>query len=86
MRAARGVEKADRLFYEELGRKIKKMADVMYSLEDGMGQTPLFNDSGDNVARSMVSLLAALREEFGITPDYKASFPDAGYYCLRSEM
>ena len=56
----------------------------MYSLEDGMGQTPLFNDSGDNVARSMVSLLAALREEFGITPDYKASFPDAGYYCLRS--
>ena len=84
MRAARGVEKADRLFYEELGKKIKKMADVMYSLEDGMGQTPLFNDSGDNVARSMVSLLAALREEFGITPDYKASFPDAGYYCLRS--
>ena len=84
MRAAKGVEKADRLFYEELGKKIKKMADVMYSLEDGMGQTPLFNDSGDNVARSMVSLLAALREEFGITPDYKASFTDAGYYCLRS--
>ena len=55
----------------------------MYSLEEGMGRTPLFNDAGDNVARSMTSLLAALREEFLITPSLRRAFPDAGYYCLR---
>ena len=70
MRTAKAVHAADRLLYQELLTVIRKMADAMYSLEDGMGHTPLFNDAGDNVARTMVSLLAALRDEFGITPNY----------------
>lgn len=82
MRTAKGVRSADRLLYQELLRVMQRMADAMYSLEEGMGHTPLFNDAGDNVARSMVSLLAALREEFQITPNYRSGFPDAGYYCL----
>ena len=83
MRTAKAVHAADRLLYQELSAVIQKMADAMYSLEDGMGHTPLFNDAGDNVARTMVSLLAALRDEFGITPNYQQAFPDAGYYTLR---
>ncbi len=83
MRTAKAVKPADRLWYQELLETIQKMADAMYSLEEGMGRTPLFNDAGDNVARSMTSLLAALREEFLITPSLRRAFPDAGYYCLR---
>ncbi len=83
MRAAKGVKDADQLFCHELSALLQPMTDAMYSLEAGMGHTPLFNDSGDNVARSMLSLLAALREEFSIAPVNKNAFPDAGYYCLR---
>lgn len=83
MRTAKAVKPADRLWYQELLETIQKMADAMYSLEEGLGRTPLFNDAGDNVARSMTSLLAALREEFLITPSLRRAFPDAGYYCLR---
>ena len=83
MRAAKGVKDADQLFYQELSALLQPMTDAMYSLEEGMGHTPLFNDAGDNVARSMLSLLAALREEFSIAPVNKNAFPDAGYYCLR---
>lgn len=62
---------------------LQKMADAAYSLEDGMGQTPLFNDAGDNVARPLPGLLALLEKSFGIVPKQQASFPEAGYYCLR---
>ena len=85
MRAAKGVKDADQLLYQELTALLQPMTDAMYSLEEGMGHTPLFNDSGDNVARSMLSLLAALREEFSIAPVSKNAFPDAGYYCLRQQ-
>ena len=85
MRAAKGVKDADQLFYQELSALLQPMTDAMYSLEEGMGHTPLFNDAGDNVARSMLSLLAVLREEFSIAPVNKNAFPDAGYYCLRHQ-
>ncbi len=84
MRAAKGVKASDPQFYEELRKLLQKMADVMYSLENGMGQTPLFNDSGDNVARSMISLLDSLREEFQITPVSRHAFPEAGYYGIEN--
>lgn len=85
MRMAKAVKPADRLWYQELLGTIQKMADAMYSLEEGLGRTPLFNDAGDNVARSMTSLLAALREQFLITPVQSMVFPEAGYYCLRKK-
>lgn len=85
MRAAKAVRPTDPIWYGELLPVIQKMADAMYSLEEGMGHTPLFNDAGDNVARSMNDLLAALREEFRIMPEYKQAFEQAGYYCLREQ-
>ena len=57
MRAAKGVKDADQLFYQELSALLQPMTDAMYSLEEGMGHTPLFNDSGENVARSMLRIL-----------------------------
>ena len=64
---------------------MQRMADAVCSLEEGMGRTPLFNDSGDNVARPLECLQEALQEEFQIVPRRRQSFPCAGYYCLRGE-
>jgi len=86
MRAAKGVKAADKLLYQEFLTVIQKMADAMYSIEEGMGHTPLFNDAGDNVAKSMLSILAALREEFMIVPKEQQAFPFAGYYWIRDRQ
>lgn len=61
---------------------LKPMCDFVYSMERGANRTPLFNDSGDNVAKSAASLLACAKERFGVEPEYRASFPDAGYRLL----
>lgn len=82
MRTAKAVRTSDDSWYRELLTVIRKMADAMYSIEGGMGHTPLFNDSGNNVARSYAGLTAALQEEFQIIPEKKDAFLDAGYYCL----
>jgi len=84
MRVAKAVKNTDKEWYGELSLTMQKMADAVWSLEEGMGHTPLFNDAGDNVARPLDGLLDALREEFQITPDRagKKAFPNAGYYCL----
>lgn len=87
MRAARAVHMSDPVFYEELSAVVRNMIEAMDALEGGMGQTPLFNDAGDNVARPMNSLLTAAEAEFEFVPaeHKKRAFPDAGYYCLANE-
>lgn len=82
MRTAKGLKDTDPEFCRILAGSMKKMADAVFSLEEGMGRTLLFNDAGDNVARPLDALCAALKEEFSIGPDKKNAFPKAGYYCL----
>lgn len=84
MRVAKAVRRTDPAWYGELLDTMQKMGEAVWSLESGMGHTPLFNDAGDNVARPANSLLKALEEEFHILPgqDGRQAFPDAGYYCL----
>lgn len=60
---------------------IQKMLDAIYSLERGFSRTPLFNDAGDNVAKSSQSLVAACKE-LGFISRYKDSFNDAGYFKI----
>ncbi len=84
-RVARAVRNSDPSFCRELLPVLKKMADAAWSLENGLGRTPLFNDAGDNVAKPLSdALLQGLKSEFGICPDAEGhrAFPDAGYYCL----
>lgn len=64
---------------------IQLMLNAMTSLEDGFNRTPLFNDAGDNVAKSASSLIRACKNELGLSPSYQNSFPIAGYYKLRCE-
>ncbi len=69
--------------YKKLLSIIQKMLDALCSLEKGIGRTPLFNDSGDNVAKYTYQLVNAAKEIFSIEPkDDKFSFSDSGYYKL----
>lgn len=61
---------------------IQDMCDCLYSLERNIDRTPLFNDSGDNVAKSMKGLLDCAQTHFGIIPVFKNVLPDAGYAIL----
>ncbi len=65
--------------------RLQDMADCLYSMERHTNRTPLFNDSGDNVAKSRDALLECLSKRFGITPDFKALLPNAGYCILERE-
>lgn len=62
--------------------KLQSMASGLYSIERNANRTPLFNDSGDNVAKHKDALLACAQSELGIVPSYCEDFPDAGYYLL----
>jgi uncharacterized heparinase superfamily protein len=63
---------------------VSRMCDFAWSLERGLSRTPLFNDSGDNVAKSLQSLLACARHSLCIEPQFCASFPDSGFEVLES--
>ncbi len=65
--------------------RLQDMCDVLYSLERNTNRTPLFNDCGDNVAKSRDALLQCARERFGIEARYKSELPDAGYVLIERE-
>lgn len=79
--ALRGAGKAD----AEIEGHIQPMLDVAYSLEEGLERIPLFNDCGDNVAKSLKALCLAAKEHFGIEPRYKSQMPDSGYYIFKQD-
>lgn len=62
---------------------LQPMLDVAYSLEEGLERVPLFNDCGNNVAKSLQALIRAADHHFGIYPQYKPHLPDSGYYILK---
>jgi hypothetical protein len=66
--------------------RLQDMCDCLYSLERGVDRTPLFNDSGDNVAKSRDALLICARAHFAVRPKFKSIFPDAGYYIMEKEV
>lgn len=61
---------------------IQKMAIACRSLEKGMGRTPLFNDAGDNVAKTCEQLCLAAEQQFGVKAIAEDALPDSGYYKL----
>lgn len=79
--ALRGAGKAD----AEIEGYIQPMLDVAYSLEEGLERIPLFNDCGNNVAKSLDALCLAAKEHFGIEPHYKSQLPDSGYYIFKRD-
>lgn len=67
----------------ELEGYLQPMLDVAYSLEEGLERIPLFNDCGNNVAKSLQALMDAAFNHFGLVPQYKPRLPDSGYYIFK---
>ncbi|HIY84260.1 MAG TPA: heparinase II/III family protein [Candidatus Rubneribacter avistercoris] len=78
---AQGMEEAETVAL----LRLQKMCDCLFSLERGASRTPLFNDSGDNVAKSCHALLSCAKKRFGIAPTCRVDLPDAGYYLIERD-
>ncbi len=66
--------------------RLQDMCDCLYSMERGTNRTPLFNDCGDNVAKSCNSLLICALTRFDVKPEYRNVFRDAGYCFLEGKI
>ena len=64
----------------ELERTTWDMVSAAYSMERGLSRTPLFNDSGDNVAKSLAALMECANRYLDVAPVYRKALPDSGYY------
>lgn len=80
IRVAVVLKAAGKSDYEQIRNKIQRMSTALYSIECGIERTPLFNDSGDNVAKTRDSLLKTCKELFEVTPQEKKQI--SGYYRL----
>lgn len=65
--------------------KLQQMCDCLYSMERRIDRTPLFNDCGDNVAKSRDALLLCAREHFGVVPEFHGALKDSGYCILERQ-
>ena len=70
--------------YEDLKHYVQLMTNAMYSLEKGAGRIPLFNDSGEEVAKSKFSLLRTVEELFSIAP-HEVSLHESAYHKLHDQ-
>lgn len=82
LRVACWLRQAGKPQVSELLPVIQKMVNAVASLEKGMGKTPLFNDSADDVSKESSALLLAAKELFDIRPIFSESFDSSGYYKL----
>nr|WP_319520924.1 alginate lyase family protein [uncultured Sphaerochaeta sp.] len=82
IRVAYALKQLDKHEYHELRPFIQKMVSAVSSLEEGMGKTPSFNDSADDVAKNSIQLVEAITRLFDINPKQLSSFPHSGYYKL----
>ena len=62
---------------------IQPMLDAMWSMEESLERIPLFNDCGNNVAKSTDAMVCAAKEHFKTVPVYRSSFPEAGFYLFK---
>ena len=68
--------------YEKLALYIQKMANALFTLEKGVNRIPLFNDSGEGVAKTQCGLLKAVAGLFNVIAKDIGALPSAGYYKL----
>ena len=84
LRAAFALRKAGRPD-TEIESYLQPMLDVAYSFEEGIDRVPLFNDGGNNVAKSLDALLIAADRYFGLKPCFKNRLEASGYYIFKRE-
>lgn len=64
----------------EIDNYLKPMLDVAYSFEEGLDRVPLFNDSGNNVSKSLRALKQTARRAYGLVPNQKDRLEASGFY------
>ena len=65
---------------------LQPMLDVAYSFENGLERIPLFNDGGNNVAKSLDSLQTVANQYFSLRPSSKRSFESSGFYFFDNSL
>lgn len=80
IRVAIALRLAQKSEYKQIRDKIQFMTTALYSLEHNINRTLLFNDAGDNVAKTRDSLLRTCNKLFDINPQKKDQI--AGYYRI----
>lgn len=63
---------------------LQPMLDAAWSMEEGLERIPLFNDAGNNVAKSLRALVFACKKHFNIVPEYRSRFEDSGFYIFKT--
>ena len=69
----------------ELLSFIQPMLDVAFSFEDGLERLPLFNDGGNNVAKSLDALVRT-SAELGFKPVFKNQMNASGFYIFQKNV
>lgn len=80
--ALKSVNRSD----QDIEALIPLMLNVAYSFEDGLKRVPLFNDGGNNVAKSLQALLNTSNKYFNITPVFIGQLTDSGYYIFNKSL
>ncbi len=79
--ALRGFGRKD----QEIEAYIQPMLNVAYSFEDGLERVPLFNDGGNNVAKSLDMLLKTA-EKLGYKPEFRGQLRASGFYIFQNTV
>lgn len=79
--ALRGAGKKD----TEIEHYIQPMLDVAFSFEGGLERIPLFNDGGNNVAKSLSALIRTANE-LGYKPQFKGQLKSSGFYVFEKTV
>lgn len=80
IRVALLLKEAKKTEYKAILQKLKSMTTALYSLEEGISRTLLFNDAGEGVAKTTKVLLNTCRYLFEIKAEKMRNI--AGYYRL----
>lgn len=77
--ALRGISRKE----DEIEKYIQPMLDVAWSLEEGLERIPLFNDCGNNIAKSLQALVKTCEVHFGVYPRFKNRLEESGFYIFK---
>ena len=68
----------------ELEQMAQDMLDAADTMEHGLSRTPLFNDCGNNVAKSLDALISAAKNRLGLAPVRREALAQSGYYFFEN--
>lgn len=82
IRVAVLLKESQKIEFEKIVGFISRMCTALFSLEDGIRRTLLFNDAGNNVAKPTEPILRVCSSLFSVIPEKRSSI--AGYHRLEN--